>query len=48
MTRELLAEPGAVQDVLAADREIASGDFHTLDEMRSLLEARQRQEDADA
>jgi prevent-host-death family protein len=48
MTRELLAEPGAVQDVLTADREIASGDFHTLDEMRSLLEARQRQEDAEA
>jgi mRNA interferase RelE/StbE len=48
MTRELLAEPGAVQDILAADQEISAGDYHTLDEMRAVLEERQRQEDAGA
>jgi antitoxin YefM len=47
MTRELLAEPGAVQDILAADREIAAGGYHTLDELRTALEQRQREEDAD-
>jgi prevent-host-death family protein len=46
MTRELLAEPGALADVLAADREIAAGNYHTLDELRSVLEERQREEDA--
>ena len=48
MTRELLAEPGAVPDVLAADREISAGEYHTLDELRAILEERQRGEDADA
>lgn len=48
MTRELLAEPGAVQDILAADQEISAGDYHTLDDLRTALEERQRQEDADA
>jgi prevent-host-death family protein len=48
MTRELLAEPGAVQDILAADREVSAGEYHTLDELRTVLEERQRQEDADA
>jgi len=47
MTRELLAEPGAVEDVLASDREVAGGQFHTVDELRASLEARQRREDAD-
>lgn len=44
MTRELLAEPGAVQDIMASDREIAAGESHTLDELRAVLEERQRQE----
>jgi antitoxin YefM len=48
MTRELLAEPGAVQDILAADQEISAGDYHTLDALRAALEERQRQEDTDA
>jgi prevent-host-death family protein len=48
MTRELLAEPGAVQDILAADREISAGNYHTLDELRSALDERQREEGADA
>lgn len=48
MTRELLAEPGAVPDVLTADREISAGEYHTLDELRAILEERQRSEDADA
>jgi antitoxin YefM len=47
MTRELLAEPGAVEDILASDREVAGGQFHTMEELRAALEARQRQEDAD-
>ena len=48
MTRELLAEPGAVQDILAADQEISADDYHTLDEMRAALEERQGEEDAGA
>jgi hypothetical protein len=44
MTRELLAEPGAVPGILAADQEIAAGDCHTLDELRAALEERQRDE----
>jgi PHD/YefM family antitoxin component YafN of YafNO toxin-antitoxin module len=48
MTRELLAEPGAVQDILAADREIAAGDYHTLDELREALDERRRHEDDNA
>jgi antitoxin YefM len=47
MTRELLAEPGTVQGILDADREIAAGDYHTLDELRATLEERRRQEDDD-
>ena len=35
-------------DILAADREIAAGDYHTLDELRAALEERQRREDGDA
>ncbi len=48
MTRELLAEPGAMPDILAADQEILAGDYHTLHDLRAALEERQRQEDADA
>jgi PHD/YefM family antitoxin component YafN of YafNO toxin-antitoxin module len=48
MTHELLAEPGAVQDILAADQEISAGGYHTLDDLRAALEERQRQQDADA
>jgi|SRR5712692_494851 len=47
MTRELLAEPGAVQDILTADQEISAGDYHTLAELQAALEERQRQEDDD-
>lgn len=47
MTRELLAEPDAVRDILAADREIAAGEYHTLDELRAALEQRQLEEDTD-
>lgn len=48
MTRELLGEPGAVQEILTADREIDAGDYHTLDELRAVLDQRQRDEGADA
>jgi len=44
MTRELLAEPGAVHGILAADGEISAGDYHTLDELRAVLEQRQRED----
>lgn len=46
MTRELVAEPGAVRDILAADQEVSAGDYHTLDELRAALERRQHEEDA--
>ena len=48
MTRELLAEPGAVQDILAADQAISAGSYQTLDDLQAALEERQRQEDAEA
>jgi antitoxin YefM len=48
MTRELLAEPSALQDIVAADQEILAGKYHTLDELRTALEERQRQADASA
>lgn len=48
MSRELLAEPGAVQDIFSADQEIAAGNHHSLDDLRSVLEERQRKEDDDA
>jgi prevent-host-death family protein len=47
MTRELLAEPGTVEDVLAADRDISAGKYHTLEELHAALEARQHAEDSD-
>jgi hypothetical protein len=47
VTRELLAEPGAVQDILAADRDVTAGTYHTADELRAALEELQRAEDAD-
>jgi antitoxin YefM len=48
MTRELLAEPGAAQDILAADQEISADNYRTLDDLRAALEERQRQEDSGA
>ena|ERR1700722_15320645 len=48
MTRELVAEPDVVRDILAADREISEGHYHTLEELKAALEQRQRGEDADA
>jgi hypothetical protein len=36
----------SVQGILAADREIAAGDYHTLGELQAALEQRQRDEDA--
>jgi antitoxin YefM len=47
MTRELLSERGAVQEILAADEEIAAGQYHTLEELRRVLENRQRGENSD-
>jgi antitoxin YefM len=47
MTHELLAEPGAVQEILAADQRVAAGKYNTLEDLRRALEARQREEGAD-
>jgi antitoxin YefM len=46
--RVIVTRNGRPQDILAADQEISAGDYHTLDEMRAVLEERQRQEDAGA
>ncbi len=48
MTRELLAEPGAVQDIRAANQDIAEGNYYTLEDLRAALDERQRQEDGQA
>jgi prevent-host-death family protein len=48
MTHELLAEPGAVEEILTADSRVAAGDYSTLEDLRTVLEARQREEDAEA
>ncbi|HLI36054.1 MAG TPA: hypothetical protein VKV80_01765 [Streptosporangiaceae bacterium] len=45
---DIVPGAGAVPEILAADREISAGEYHTLDELRAALEERQRQEDADA
>lgn len=47
MTRELLAEPGVVHDILTAEQQISAGEFHTMDELRRTLESRQREEGDD-
>jgi prevent-host-death family protein len=48
MTRELLAEPGAAEEIHAADREVTSGEFHTMDELRTALDRRQREAQDDS
>lgn len=48
MTRELVGEPGAVREILAADREVTEGAYHSMDELRAALEQRQRDEGGDA
>src|SRR5260370_30127056 len=48
MTRELLAEPGAVHDILAADQEISARGHYTLGDRRSPLAQRRPQDDPPA
>lgn len=47
MSRELVAEPGALHQILTADERVAAGQYNTLEDLRSALEARRREDDTD-
>ncbi|MFY1649394.1 type II toxin-antitoxin system Phd/YefM family antitoxin [Solwaraspora sp. WMMB762] len=44
MTREILATPGALEDIREGARDIKEGRYHTLADARGALEARRRDE----
>ncbi len=44
MTREILSKPGAVEDIRQAERDIAEGKYHSIDDLRQRLEERRRAE----
>jgi prevent-host-death family protein len=48
MTREILATPGALQDIRQGAKDIEEGRYHTLADVRAALEARRRDEDDDS
>ena len=48
MTREILATPGALQDIRQGAKDIEEGRYHTLADVRTALEARRRAEDDDS
>jgi hypothetical protein len=48
LTREFVRGARCRPEILTADQEISVGDYHTLDELRTTLERRQRQEDVDS
>jgi antitoxin YefM len=48
MTREILATPGALQDIQQGAKDIEEGRYHTLADVRAALEARSRDEDDDS
>ena len=48
MTREILATPGALEDIQQGARDIEEGRYSTLSEVRAALEARQRDEGDDS
>ena len=48
MTREILATPGALQDIRQGAKDIEEGRHHTLADVRAALEARRRDEDDDS
>lgn len=48
MTREILATPGALQDIRNGAKDIERGRYHTLADVRAALEARRRDEDDDS
>ena len=47
MTREILSEPGAVADIRLAEKDIADGNYHSVDDLRRVLEERRRAEHGD-
>jgi antitoxin YefM len=47
MTREILATPGALDDIRVGARDIEEGCYHTLTEARAAFEARRRDESGD-
>jgi prevent-host-death family protein len=48
MTREILATPGALQDIRQGAKDIEEGRYHTLADVRAALDARRRDEDDDS
>jgi prevent-host-death family protein len=48
MTREILATPGALEDIRQGARDIEEGRYRTLADARAALEARRRDEDDDS
>lgn len=48
MTREILATPGALQDIRRGAKDIEEGRYSTLDEVGTALEARRAAEDDDS
>jgi prevent-host-death family protein len=48
MTREILATPGALQDIRQGAKDIEEGRYRALADVRAALEARRRDEDDDS
>lgn len=47
MTREIIATPGAVEEIHQGAEDIAAGRHHSLEEIQAALEARRKDEDRD-
>lgn len=47
MTREILSEPGAVHDIRHAERDVAAGNHHSVEDVRRVLQERRRAEQDD-
>lgn len=47
MTREILATPGALQDIRQGATDVENGRYHMLADVRAALDARRREEDQD-
>lgn len=48
LTREILATPGALEDIRQGAKDIEEGRYHTLADTRAALEARRRDEGDDS
>ena len=48
LTREVLATPGALEDIEQGSRDIEEGRYRTLADSRVALEARRREEEGDS